>query len=93
MAQMVDEHSDNPSSLRRWLAPVAMTLGAWLVAFAVVTGFLSLFGRQLGDLPPGLRALVMSGVLVGVMVNLVMPLMSTFIARWLGGPRQTPRGT
>jgi antibiotic biosynthesis monooxygenase (ABM) superfamily enzyme len=93
MAQMVDEQSDNRSSPHRWLAPVAMTLGAWLVAFAVVTGLLSVFGRELGALPLGLRALVMSGVLVAVMVNLVMPLMSSVISRWLGGPPQTRAGT
>jgi antibiotic biosynthesis monooxygenase (ABM) superfamily enzyme len=36
------------------------------------------------------RALVISGVLVALMVNLVMPALSSAIARWLTGPRQGP---
>jgi hypothetical protein len=62
---------------------VATTLGAWLVAFLVVTALLTLFGDQLASLPLPLRALVISGLLVGLMVNLVMPVLSAALARWL----------
>jgi antibiotic biosynthesis monooxygenase (ABM) superfamily enzyme len=86
---MVDELQDNPPRGPRWLAPVAMTLGAWLVAFLVVTSLLELFGDELGSLPLALRALVISGVLVAVMVNLVMPVLSQAVARWITGPPRT----
>jgi antibiotic biosynthesis monooxygenase (ABM) superfamily enzyme len=83
------EQPDNPARARRWLAALATTVGAWLVAFLVVTAILSLFGDELGSLPLALRALVISGVLVALMVNLVMPVLSIAVARWLAGPLQT----
>jgi hypothetical protein len=49
---------------------------------------LSLFGDELGSLPLALRALVISGVLVALMVNLVMPVLNAAIARWA---RPSPR--
>lgn len=72
---------------RRRLAQMVMTLGAWLVAFVVVLALLTVLGDELESLPLALRALVISGVLVFLMVNLVMPVLSVAIARWLtGGP-------
>jgi hypothetical protein len=59
-----------------------MTLAAWLVAWLVVAGLLTFFGKQLGSLPIGVRALVMSGLLVALMVNPVMPAVSAAIARF-----------
>jgi antibiotic biosynthesis monooxygenase (ABM) superfamily enzyme len=82
---------DNPPRARRWPAAVATTLGAWLVAFLVVTALLSLFGDELGSLPLALRALLISGVLVALMVNLVMPLLSVAVARWPVRPRRACR--
>jgi antibiotic biosynthesis monooxygenase (ABM) superfamily enzyme len=86
-----------PSPARPWLAPIVTTLAAWLVAFLVVTALLTLFGDELGSLPLAVRALVISGVLVALMVNLVMPVLSAAVARWAapsppsrrsaGGPR------
>jgi antibiotic biosynthesis monooxygenase (ABM) superfamily enzyme len=67
------------------LAQVAMTLGAWLVAFGVVLTLLALFGDELKSLPLPLRALVISGVLVALMINLVMPVLNAVIERWLSG--------
>jgi len=87
---MASPQTDNPSRSRRWLAPVAMTMAAWLVAWLVVAGLLTFFGKQLGSLPIGLRALVMSGLLVALMVNLVMPAVSRAIARF-GSRRPRPR--
>lgn len=72
-----------PSRTRRLLAPLATTLAAWLVAFLVVTALLTLLGHQLGSLPLVLRALVISGVLVAVMVNLVMPILNGTVAVWV----------
>jgi hypothetical protein len=73
---MIDEHLDDPSRAPRWLTPVATTLGAWLVAFLVVTALLTIFGDELQQMPLALRALLISGVLVALMVNLVMPVLS-----------------
>jgi antibiotic biosynthesis monooxygenase (ABM) superfamily enzyme len=83
---MAPEHPDNPSAAPRWLAPVVMTLGAWLVAWLVVAGLLTFFGKQLASLPLGVRALVMSGLLVALMVNLVMPVLSAALGRLSAGP-------
>ena len=82
---MVDVELDEPSRAPRWLAPVATTLGAWLVAFLVVTALLTVFADELASLPLAVRALLISGVLVALMVNLVMPLLSGALARWLAG--------
>jgi antibiotic biosynthesis monooxygenase (ABM) superfamily enzyme len=66
---------------------MATTLAAWLAAFLVVTGLLRLFGDQLGSLPLELRALVLSGVLVGLMANVVMPVLNAAAARrWSDSP-------
>ena len=66
-----------------------MTLGAWLVAFGVVVSLLALFGHRLATMPLALRALVMSGLLVILMVNLAMPLLAAAAARWLRGASPT----
>jgi antibiotic biosynthesis monooxygenase (ABM) superfamily enzyme len=65
------------------MAMLLMTLGAWIVAFVVVLALLTLLGDQLKSLPLALRALLISGVLVSLMANLVMPVLSAAIARWL----------
>jgi antibiotic biosynthesis monooxygenase (ABM) superfamily enzyme len=59
------------------------TLAAWLVAWLVVVALLSVLGDQLGALPLALRALAVSGVLVALMANLVMPLLGRVAERWL----------
>jgi antibiotic biosynthesis monooxygenase (ABM) superfamily enzyme len=82
---VVDRQPDNPPP-PPWLAPVATTLAAWLIAFLVVLTLLTLLGDELGSLPLALRALVISGLLVALMVNLVMPILNAALARWLAGP-------
>jgi antibiotic biosynthesis monooxygenase (ABM) superfamily enzyme len=79
----------------RWFAAVLVTVAAWLVAFLVVTALLSLFGDELGSLPLALRALVISGVLVVLMINVVMPALNAAVARWVAGPARSrlPRGS
>jgi antibiotic biosynthesis monooxygenase (ABM) superfamily enzyme len=69
-------------------ARLVMTLAAWLVAFLTVTALLQLFGDELASLPLGLRALVISGVLVTLMTNVVMPLLNAAIARTTYHPRK-----
>jgi antibiotic biosynthesis monooxygenase (ABM) superfamily enzyme len=60
---------------------LVMTLTTWVVAFGIVTALLSLFGRQLMSLPLAPRAAVLSGVIVTLMVNVVMPHLRAVIAR------------
>jgi antibiotic biosynthesis monooxygenase (ABM) superfamily enzyme len=62
-----------------------MTLAGWLVAFLVVLALLSFFKDELASLPLALRALVISGILVALMVNVVMPVLGNAIPRWLAG--------
>jgi antibiotic biosynthesis monooxygenase (ABM) superfamily enzyme len=71
------------SARRRWLVRLTTTLAAWLVAWLVVLVLLSVLGDQLGSLPLALRALAISGVLVALMANLVMPLLGQAAERWL----------
>jgi antibiotic biosynthesis monooxygenase (ABM) superfamily enzyme len=78
-------NSHLPSVPRPWAVKLAMNLGAWLVAWGTVFALLSLFGEQLRSLPLALRALVISGALVALMLNLVMPLLRQLVARLLGG--------
>jgi len=72
-----------------WLLRLVTTLAGWLVAFLIVVSLLSVFKDELASLPLALRALVISGVLVALMVNAVMPVLSNAIPRWLAGlPRR-----
>lgn len=82
---MVRSLAETPSRVRSGLARAATTLAAWLVAFGVVMTLLTLFGEELESLPPALRALAISGVLVVLMANLVMPALSVAVARWIDG--------
>jgi len=76
----------------RWLlAKLGATLGAWLVAFLTVMALLTLFGDELKSLPLALRALVISGVLVVLMANLVMPIVNRVVTRWLPEQRRSAR--
>ena len=63
------------------LTRIATTLTTWLVAFSVVRTLLELFGSQLATMSPTLRAAVLSGTLVFLMVNVVMPFLGPRIAR------------
>jgi antibiotic biosynthesis monooxygenase (ABM) superfamily enzyme len=67
--------------MTRLRTALVMTLTTWIVAFGIVTGLLSLFGRQLMSLPLAPRAAVISGVMVTLMVNVVMPRLRAVIAR------------
>jgi antibiotic biosynthesis monooxygenase (ABM) superfamily enzyme len=73
------------SGPRPWVVRAATTLAAWLVAWTVVVALLSLMGDELGELPLAFRALVISGVVVALMANLVMPVLGRIVARWTAG--------
>ena len=90
-AAVMREPRADPLRARPWLTRLATTLVAWLVAFLIVLVLLTLLGDELQSLPPALDALVFTGVLVPLMGNLVMPVVSVAVARWLAGPPpQTP---
>ena len=74
---------------RPWLVRLATTLTAWLVAWLVVVALLSLLGDELGSLPLALRALAISGVLVALMANLVMPVLNQLAGRLVRDAPQT----
>jgi antibiotic biosynthesis monooxygenase (ABM) superfamily enzyme len=75
---------------RPWLARLAMTLAAWVVAFLLVLALISVLGNELGSLPLAVRALVISGVVVTVMTGLVMPALNVAVGRWLARPTRRP---
>ena len=81
----MDQHPDidKPARAGRWRAQVTMTIAAWLIAFLIVFALSTFFKDQLASLPLPLRALVLSGILVALMVNLVMPLISAALVRRL----------
>ena len=60
------------------------------MAFLVVMALLTLFRTQLASLPVALRAMVISGVLVTLMVNFVMPVLGGAVVRMLAR-RTRPR--
>ena len=65
------------------------TLAVWLVAFSIVRTLLELFGRQLAEMSVTGRALLLSGTLVVLMVNVVMPFIGPRIARLTRQARPT----
>lgn len=83
------EQLNESARARPWLTRLVTTLAAWLVAFLIVLALLTLFGRKLESLPHALNALVFTGVLVPIMGNLVMPVVSAAVTRWLAGPPRT----
>ena len=81
----MDQHADiaKPAGPRRWRAQAALTVAAWPIAFLVVIAVSTVFDNAFASLPRPLRALVLSGVVVAVMVNLVMPTIGAGLARRL----------
>jgi antibiotic biosynthesis monooxygenase (ABM) superfamily enzyme len=67
--------------MTRLRTALVMTLTTWVLAFGIVTALLSLFGHELTSLPLAPRAAVISGVMVTLMVNVVMPRLRAVIAR------------
>jgi antibiotic biosynthesis monooxygenase (ABM) superfamily enzyme len=66
------------------LTRIWMNLLSWLAAFLIVLGLFTLFGTQLAAQSLPIRALIVSGVMVLLMLNLVVPI----LRRMLGGRRQ-----
>jgi antibiotic biosynthesis monooxygenase (ABM) superfamily enzyme len=75
-----------PSSSRRvpaWLARVVMTITAWPFAFLTVLALFTFFDDELARLSLATRALVVSGVLVTLMANVVIPVLNDVVHRSL----------
>lgn len=85
-------HRRSRSRRQQWVARGVVTGAAWLVAFIVVLALFTLFGEELEALPLAWRALVVSGILVNLMANLVMPVVILGVARLFGGPPPAPFG-
>jgi antibiotic biosynthesis monooxygenase (ABM) superfamily enzyme len=79
----------SPSAPRPWVVKLATTILAWLAAFLAVLALLSLLGHQLGSLPLAPRALAISGVLVALVANVVMPVLGRVVPRVLGGAAES----
>jgi hypothetical protein len=60
---------------------VAITVAAWAAAYAVVNVVVMAGGSRLATAPRGVQTLVVSGTLVIVMVNLLMPAIGGLVGR------------
>jgi antibiotic biosynthesis monooxygenase (ABM) superfamily enzyme len=65
-------------------AKLVTTGMAWLVVYLLLLVLFSVFEDQLAALTPPVRLLVVSGVLVTVMANLVMPMVMRIVGAWIG---------
>jgi antibiotic biosynthesis monooxygenase (ABM) superfamily enzyme len=76
-------HPNQPQASRgrRLARRVVTTLAAWLAAYAVVTVVVTLGGAPLAAAPAAVRTLVISGALVIIMLNVLMPVLGGLVAR------------
>jgi hypothetical protein len=65
-------------------AKLVTTGMAWLVVYLLLLTLFSIFEDQLAALTLPVRLLVVSGVLVTVMANLVMPMVMRIVGGWIG---------
>jgi len=71
-------------------AKAALILLTWLAAFLIVMGLFVFFGEQLGSLSLPLRVLVLTGVLVALMTQVVMPGLNRMFASFLSRGKRNP---
>lgn len=72
-----------------------VTLLAWLIVYLILLGVFAIFGEQLEAQPFPVQLLIVSGVLVVIMANVVMPLLTRAVGGWLNrtseiNPRDDP---
>lgn len=70
-----------PAPTSSLIRRAATTLAAWLAAYVVVTAVVTAGGATLARAPRSLQTLVISGVLVILMVNVVMPAIGATMTR------------
>jgi len=68
----------------------ASILLMWLAAFLIVMGLFVFFGEQLRSLPLPLRVLVLTGVLIALMSQVVMPGLNRMFASFLSRGKRNP---
>ena len=80
---MVDRHK--PDFRRRMKSPPKWKTAilVWVCIYPSVTSLFLIFGDQLALLPPMLRTLVLTLVLVPLLVFVLLPLMHKLFAGWL----------
>jgi hypothetical protein len=71
-------------------AKLVTTGMAWVVVYLLLLTLFSIFEDQLAALTLPVRLLVVSGVLVTLMANLVMPIVMRIVGAWIGR-RSIPR--
>ena len=79
--------TDGSTRGRSFTRRVTTTLVAWIAAYAVVTVVVAVGGSALAGAPRAVQTLVVSGTLVVVMVNLVMPAVGGLLGRLFAGRR------
>jgi antibiotic biosynthesis monooxygenase (ABM) superfamily enzyme len=67
--------------LQPWQQRVLGTLLGWIAAFAVVSAMQLAIGEWLQTLPEVVHILILTGVLVTIMGNVMMPAINKLIAR------------
>lgn len=67
----------------QWKIRIISTLMGWAVAFMIVYSILLVFGSQLRKLPQAVDALIISGILVTLMGNFVMPWINQIVSKHL----------
>ena len=72
-----------PTLRQRLMRRLVTTLAAWIAAYAIVGAVFALGGQALAHAPLAVRLLVVSGVLVIIMVNVLMPALARLLDRLL----------
>jgi antibiotic biosynthesis monooxygenase (ABM) superfamily enzyme len=75
---------ERPSRRHRIARSGVTTLVAWIAAYAIVNAVTAAGGEVLAAASAPVRMLVVSGVLVVVMVNGLMPVLAGLVARLFG---------
>ena len=68
---------------RRTLPRPALAFLTWLGAYVVITLIPAVLGPVIGGWPPALRTLLLSGLMVGTLTSIVMPILMRLFLGWL----------
>jgi antibiotic biosynthesis monooxygenase (ABM) superfamily enzyme len=82
-----------PPLRQRLIRRLVTTLAAWIAAYATVGAVFIVGGSALADAPLAVRLLVVSGVLVVIMVNVLMPALARPLDKLLAARPVSPSHT